>query len=139
LAKIELAPQRTIAKQVHFSYIPITYLFHYLWWVVGKRRGSTFIKSRLQKYVCLSSFFYTSGTSGIPPLEDFGEDVRTGSHGGSTRPTPNSKFIHKSVSTLGFEDFCRFVLRKVARCLLVRLRLKRCHRSCRGCLCSLLY
>jgi hypothetical protein len=31
-------PKRAIVKQVHFPNILITFLFHYLFWVVGKRR-----------------------------------------------------------------------------------------------------
>ena len=33
--KIGITPQRTVSKQVHFPHILITFLFHYLWWVVG--------------------------------------------------------------------------------------------------------
>jgi hypothetical protein len=35
LKKIKLAPQRTIAEQVHYPHILRTFLFHYLFWVVG--------------------------------------------------------------------------------------------------------
>lgn len=46
---IELAPKRTMAEQVHTPHILITFLFCYLYWVVGQRGGWTLIKSRLQK------------------------------------------------------------------------------------------
>jgi hypothetical protein len=47
--KIELTPKSTIAQQVHFPHIPITFLFHCLWLVVVKRRGCTFIKTVFKK------------------------------------------------------------------------------------------
>jgi hypothetical protein len=35
LPEIKLASKELLLKQVHFPHILITFLFHYLWWVVG--------------------------------------------------------------------------------------------------------
>lgn len=43
--------QRTNSKQVYFPRVLITFLFHYLWWMVGKRRGWRFIKVGWGKFI----------------------------------------------------------------------------------------
>jgi hypothetical protein len=45
------SPPRTIAKQVHYPRILIPFLFHYLWWVVGWRRGWSLIKIDYKKFM----------------------------------------------------------------------------------------
>jgi hypothetical protein len=37
--KIELTPKEIITEQVHFPHILITFLFHYLCWLMGYRRN----------------------------------------------------------------------------------------------------
>lgn len=44
LTRLSSPPQRTTAKQVHPPHILITLLFHYLWWVVGKRTVERLLK-----------------------------------------------------------------------------------------------
>ena len=52
--RLSLPPpkKKPIAKQVYLPHILITFLHHYLCWVVGKRRCWMFIKNRLQKNIC---------------------------------------------------------------------------------------
>jgi hypothetical protein len=49
--RLDLLPQRTISKQIYFPCALITFLFHYLSWVVGWRSSWILIKISCGKFM----------------------------------------------------------------------------------------
>jgi hypothetical protein len=47
--KPKLSPKEPLLNRFSSLRILMTFLFHYLWWVMGKRRGRTFIKMCCKK------------------------------------------------------------------------------------------